>query len=188
MPTTSGAHRVPDPLRPPITEPRHRSSVRPPRGHPAAPRFAHRSTDTPLELPTIGRALSLAWRALRLRCPHCGRGAVLTRVGAVRDRCAGCGLRFQRSDDNYFSGAMFFGLMMGEGVFALSLLAIVLLTWPDVPWDALTYAGPIGMIVVMLLLIPVSRVVWLAVDVLVRPVTEAELTGLDTGVNTSADR
>lgn len=100
---------------------------------------------------------------------------MLTRRATVRDRCDGCGLRFRRSDDNYFSGAMFFGLLIGETIFALTLLATIVASWPDVPWDAITYIAPVGMIAVMILLIPVSKVVWLGVDLLVRPVTPAEL-------------
>lgn len=142
-------------------------------------RAALRTTESPLELPTVGRAFVLLGRVLRLRCPHCGRGAVLTRRAGVRHRCAVCGLRFERSDDGYFSGAMYFGLMMGETLFCIALLVTMLVSWPDVPWDALTYIAPLGMIVVMLLLIPVSKVVWLAVDILVRPVTGAELLSLD---------
>lgn len=138
-------------------------------------RRARRSTDSNLDLPTAGRALAIAGRVLRLRCPHCGGGPVLTRRAGVRDRCVSCGLRFQRSDDNYFSGAMFFGLLIGEAVFALSLLATIVVSWPDVPWDAITYVAPVGMVAVMLLLIPFSKVVWLGVDLLVRPVAPAEL-------------
>lgn len=142
-------------------------------------RAALRTTESPLELPTVGRACVLLGRVLRLRCPHCGRGAVLTRRASMRQRCAACGLRFERSDDGYFSGAMYVGLMMGETLFGLALLVTMLVSWPDVPWDALTHIAPIGMIVVMLLLIPISRVVWLALDILVRPVTAAELLSLD---------
>ena len=102
---------------------------------------------------------------------------MLTRRASVREHCDACGLRFRRSDDNYFSGAMFFGLLIGETIFAVSLLATIVASWPDVPWDAITYIAPVGMIVVMLILIPVSKVVWLGVDLLVRPVTSAELVG-----------
>src|SRR5689334_10482079 len=119
---------------------------------------AVRTTESPLDLPTIGRAWAIAVRALRLRCPHCGVGAVLASWAAVRERCTGCGLRFKRSDDNYFSGAMFFGLIMGEAVFAVSLAITMLVSCPNVPWDALGYIGPIGMLLVMLLILPFSKV------------------------------
>ena len=136
---------------------------------------SHRDTESPLALPTFERALAVLWRVLRLRCPHCGRGPVLQPPAAVRLRCSRCGLRFERSSHNYFSGAMFFGLLIGETLFAIALAATIIVTWPSVPWDTMTYVAPIGMIVVMLALLPVSKVVWLGVDVLVRPVTASEL-------------
>jgi uncharacterized protein (DUF983 family) len=145
--------------------------------HRRSARHSGRSTDSRLDLPTGRRVLAIASRVLLLRCPNCGRGPVLTRRAAVHDHCSGCGLRFRRSDDNYFSGAMFFGLLIGETIFAVSLLAAIVASWPNVPWDAITYIAPIGMIVVMVLLIPVSKVVWLGVDLLARPATPAELGG-----------
>ncbi len=139
---------------------------------PSAERSRH--SESPLQMPNTRQALRGAGRALRLRCPHCGKGWVLTRFGRVRPRCTECGFRFERTDESYFSGAMFFGLMMGEGVFALSLLVIVLASWPNVPWDALTVGAPAGMLLLLPLLLPFSKVVWLSVDVLVRPVQPYE--------------
>lgn len=97
--------------------------------------------------------------------------------GAILPRCAGCNFRFERSDESYFSGAMFFGLLMGEFVYGVALLVIVVSMHPDIPWDTLMWAGPLGVLLVMIAIIPVSRVVWLAIDVLVRPVQPDELIG-----------
>jgi uncharacterized protein (DUF983 family) len=97
--------------------------------------------------------------------------------GAVHRRCESCNFRFERSDENYFSGAMFFGLLMGEFFFAIVLLVTIVSMWPNVPWDTMTWAIPLGVLLVMVFLIPVSRVVWLAVDIFVRPVQPNELIG-----------
>lgn len=142
----------------------------------SAPRQSatRRTTDSALSLPSAGRAASLLWRLLRLRCPHCGEGHVLGRWGKVRDRCTGCNFRYQRSDENYFSGAMFFAFLIGAGSFIVVFLAVLAFTSPNVPWDALEYA-PVVIGLGMLLFYPIARVVWLVVDVLVRPVTSAEL-------------
>jgi hypothetical protein len=99
-------------------------------------------------------------------------------TGVILRRCRSCNFRFERSDESYFSGAMFFGLLMGEFVYGVALLVIVMTMSPNVPWDTLMWAGPLGVLLVMILIIPVSRVVWLSVDVLVRPVQPDELTGL----------
>lgn len=100
---------------------------------------------------------------------------MLGRRGRVHERCASCGFRYERSDENYFGGAMFVNFMLGAGTFVISFLAILVLYWPSVPWDGLTYGAPAVLLVGMLLLYPVSKVVWLTVDVLVRPVTPQEL-------------
>jgi uncharacterized protein (DUF983 family) len=127
-------------------------------------------------MPNSRQAFRALGRALRFRCPHCGNGWVLSHFGKVRERCAACGFRFERTDESYFSGAMFFGLLMGEGLFAVSLLIIVVASWPNVPWDALTFGAPIGMLLLLPILLPFSKVVWLAIDVLVRPVQPQEQT------------
>ena len=137
-----------------------------------------RTTESALDMPSAGRALLLASRALRLRCPNCGKGRVLSGFNSVHDHCAVCGFRFTRSDDNYFSGAMFFGMMIGETLAVLAIGASIWVTYPNVPWSFLQYAIPVVLFGVMLALFPVSRVVWLAIDVALRPVEASELVPL----------
>lgn len=144
------------------------------------PQPAARTTETDLALPTLGRIVTLLGRAARLRCPHCGRGAVLAgwhprQWGTARERCPACGFRFMRSDDRYFAGAMLPNLLVAELLFAIIFLVVAMASWPDVPWDALTYGVGALMIVGPMALYPVAMVLWLTVDVLVRPVTPDEL-------------
>ena len=141
----------------------------------ARPRVPDRTSDSPLRMPTMGQALRGFALALRLRCPHCGKGFVLTRLGAVRERCADCGLRFTRTDDNYFGGAVFFGLFCGELAVALTLLIVLLVTWPRVPWDGILYGTTVGSLLALPISLPFAKVVWLSVDTLVRPVQPNEL-------------
>ncbi|MDB4890553.1 MAG: putative rane protein [Gemmatimonadetes bacterium] len=135
----------------------------------------NRTTESALDMPSAGRALLLASRALRLRCPHCGKGRVLRGFNSVYDHCSACGFRFTRSDDDYFSGAMFFGMMIGETLAVLAIGAAIWITYPNIPWDFLQYAIPVVLLGVMIALFPVSRVVWLAIDVMLRPVQASEL-------------
>lgn len=72
---------------------------------------------------------------------------------------------------------MFFGLMMGELLYGLALAITIASMWPNVPWDTMTWALPLGILLVMAFVVPASRVVWLTVDVLVRPVQPHELVG-----------
>ncbi len=100
---------------------------------------------------------------------------MLTGWAQVRPNCTACGFRFERSDDGYFVGALFANLLLSESIFALGFLSALLLTWPDVPWDALTYGGAAGMLLMPALTYPLSKVLWLAIDICVRPVTPAEM-------------
>jgi uncharacterized protein (DUF983 family) len=136
-----------------------------------------RTTDSSLHLPSASDAATFLARAARLRCPHCGGAPVMRWNGSILRRCKSCNFRFERSDESYFSGAMFFGLLMGEFVYGVSLLIIVWSMSPNVPWDTLMWAGPLGVLLVMIFIIPVSRVVWLSIDVMVRPVQPEELAG-----------
>ena len=69
---------------------------------------------------------------------------------------------------------MFVNFMLGGFTFAASLFATLVLSWPNVPWDALTFGTPVALVVFMALLYPVSKVVWLTVDVMLRPITPDE--------------
>jgi len=93
----------------------------------------------------------------------------------MHERCEACGFRYERSDENYFQGAMVVNFLIGGFTFAASLLAVLVLSWPDVPWNGLTFGAPVVMVGFMVLLYPISKVVWLTVDVMLRPVTQEEL-------------
>ncbi len=141
----------------------------------AVSRAGKRTTDTELRAPSLRNALPLIGRLLRLRGPNCGKAPVRTARGPIRPRCAACNFRFERSDENYWAGAMFFGYLFGGFIFAVTLLITIVALWPNVPWDTMQWAIPVGMGVFLLFWIPISRVVWLTVDVLVRPVQPKEL-------------
>ena len=64
---------------------------------------------------------------------------------------------------------------IGAGSFIATFLLVIALTRPNVPWDALQYGAPVVLALSMVLFYPVAKVVWLVVDVMMRPVTRAEL-------------
>ena len=146
---------------------------------PVSPARPHssRNAETALRQPGMTDLFRFVVRLLCLRCPHCGKGPVLTMRGSIRPSCRHCGLRFERTDDNYFGGAVFFGLLIGEAMVVLLLVTTMFITWPNVPWDGIQWGGAAGLILIAPALIPFSRVLWLAIDVLVRPVVPEELTG-----------
>ncbi|MBL8962292.1 MAG: DUF983 domain-containing protein [Gemmatimonadetes bacterium] len=138
-----------------------------PRGRDALVRESN--TDLPLQFPGIGVALRIAARALTVRCPQCGGRPVLVHWWRMRPACGQCGLDLQRGEADYFIGSMMFNLVLGEGVFVLALLGAMAWRWPDVPWDALQVAVPLGLVLTPAILFPVSKLAWLGFDLALRP-------------------
>jgi len=131
---------------------------------------AHR----PQEL-SVGRAARLYGRALLLRCPNCGGGPVVASWFRMHPRCGRCGIRTERGEEDFFLGSMMFNIILSEGLFVLFVIGLIVAMWPRVPWFFLqTWA--IGLMAAApFLVFPWSKTIWLASDILIRPVTEEEL-------------
>ena len=114
-------------------------------------------------------------RALRLRCPRCGAGKVTVRWLGLRPACLNCGLRLDRGESDYWLGATLFNLIAAETLFAIGLVTVLVLTWPYPPWEALQWGSIVAMIVAPLILFPFSKLLWLAFDLVFRPLTPEDL-------------
>lgn len=53
------------------------------------------------------RFRKLLWRALRLRCPVCGRGKLFRGYFGINKACSECGVEFQR-EPGFFLGSIYF--------------------------------------------------------------------------------
>ena len=114
-------------------------------------------------------------RALTLACPHCGGRPVLRHWLALRERCPECGLRLERGEHDYFTGSLLFNFVFAELLFALAFAGYLIAKRGDVNWDVLQWV-----LVAMIALAPVvmyafSKLLWLAFDLMLRPVTPEEL-------------
>ena len=117
----------------------------------------------------------LLWRALRLRCPNCGGAPLFVHWLKLRPRCPVCRLRTERGEGDYFLGSMTVNLLASETVWALLFVAAIRLTWPHVPWSVLQVGGAVLMVAAPFVFWPFTKTVWLAVDLMFRPVTPDEL-------------
>jgi uncharacterized protein (DUF983 family) len=127
-------------------------------------------------MPRVRDVLRDFWRAVLLRCPNCGGGHVLKSWFKLNARCPRCGIRLERGEsDDYFLGGMFFNIVLAEVVFALVLLVVLLVMWPNIPWAGVQDSLIAAMIAAPILLYPVSRLMWLALDILLRPPDAAEM-------------
>jgi uncharacterized protein (DUF983 family) len=116
------------------------------------------------------------WRAIRLRCPNCGGPHILKSWFTLKHRCPTCGLRFERGEsEDYFFGGIYFNVALAEALFSMVLLVTMIVTWPNVPWAGVEYTLAAMMIAAPIVLYPVSRVLWLAFDLLLRPPDAEEM-------------
>ena len=119
--------------------------------------------------PTLGRALVYCGRALRRRCPNCGEGQLFGGWMRMRQRCEHCGLPFDRGERDFFYGAFMFNLIAAELAFVVLLVVVIVATWPNVPWTAITWGSVVTVVAAPMVLYPFSRGLWLAFDLLFRP-------------------
>jgi uncharacterized protein (DUF983 family) len=114
-------------------------------------------------------------RALLLRCPHCGSRGILASWFRLNDRCPRCKLHLHREEGDYFLGAYTIMLIAIEMLFALGFLIVLLVTWPNPPWDAIEWGGVVVLILGTVIAYPFAKTLFLAIDLIFRPVDAAEL-------------
>jgi uncharacterized protein (DUF983 family) len=123
------------------------------------------------------RLISMVGRALVLRCPNCGSRGLMRNWFKMVERCPTCGIRIEREGNDYLAGSVMFNLVLAELIFAFVLVVYLLIVWPAVNWDTLEIVAPLGMAVAPFVLFPFSKLVWLAVDLALRPAHASELHG-----------
>jgi uncharacterized protein (DUF983 family) len=131
-------------------------------------------SESGMELPSLGRTLRLFGRAFLLRCPHCGKGPVLAHWLELRVKCGTCGLRLQRGEHDAFTGSMFI-LFTLVGLAGYAVIVLTLAMTKETPWGLLQYGLPVLALLLLVVLFPFSKLLWLAFDLMLRPVTPEEL-------------
>ena len=117
-------------------------------------------------------------RGFAKRCPLCGSGGLFTGWFRMRERCPGCGYRFER-EEGFFLGAYVVNLGITEGLLLLLVIVpciIFLATNPDMNVVPLVVGGLAAAIVAPLLFYPFSKTLWAAIDLILRPVHATEPT------------
>jgi uncharacterized protein (DUF983 family) len=117
----------------------------------------------------------MIWRALTLRCPHCGSRGILASWFRLKERCPRCKLHLHREEGDYFLGAYTIMLFAVEMLFAFGFLIVLLVTWPNPPWAAIQWVGAVVLFAGVLIAYPFAKTLWLAIDLIFRPVSSTEL-------------
>ncbi|MEO8226414.1 MAG: DUF983 domain-containing protein [Gemmatimonadota bacterium] len=118
----------------------------------------------------LRRAARLLGRALLRRCPNCGGGGIFTGWFHMRAACPTCAIPFERGEQGYQVGAYMFNIVVAELIFAGVFAGVLVSTWPSPPWDLLQYGGGVLMVLAPILFYPFSKTLFLAFDLIFRPV------------------
>ncbi len=115
----------------------------------------------------------MLWRGVRGRCPVCGGRGLFPRWFRMVERCPRCGLRFHRVAGQWL-GAWWLSLHATLLVVAVVIGAGFVLTSPEFPVAPVLVAVVVVAVVLPAALFHVSRTVWTAIDVAMRPLEFAE--------------
>jgi uncharacterized protein (DUF983 family) len=108
----------------------------------------------------------LLFRAIRLRCPACGRAKIFRGWFTMNDACPSCGRRFNR-DSGYFLGSIYFN-------YAMTGLLVVVVYFSMYFAEILTNERRLIALAVFTILFPMwffryARALWMAFDELLDP-------------------
>jgi uncharacterized protein (DUF983 family) len=121
---------------------------------------------------------TLLARGLTRRCAWCGdRRAYFTGWFKRQERCRKCGHAYRRGDAAFELGAITANIILTFGCLLLTILVLVVATAPDVPVVGVVVAAGAVALVGPALFYPLSFTLWQAIDIWMRPPTDAELRG-----------
>lgn len=116
----------------------------------------------------------LLWRGSTLACPACGQRNLFSRWFFIAEHCPRCRLRFERIE-GHWAGSLGLNTIVSFGALLLALTAGLILTFPDFPVRTLVIVNIAVAIIVPLVFYPISRTLWTAIDIAMRPLTEDEV-------------
>jgi hypothetical protein len=95
----------------------------------------------------------------------------------MRRTCPDCHLILDRGEHDYFLGGYTVNFVVAELLIVVAGGLFIVFTWPEVPWELLTWSLVFLMIIAPVLFYPLSKTFWLATDLILRPLTLGDLAG-----------
>jgi uncharacterized protein (DUF983 family) len=108
-------------------------------------------------------------RALRWRCPNCGRGVLFRGVFRMLPRCPNCGLSYF-PEQGYYLGAMIINYGITTGVVvAIFLLSLLIPDFTHLSTNAKIFWWMVFAVAFSLALMRHSYSLWLGIDFWIKP-------------------
>jgi uncharacterized protein (DUF983 family) len=104
----------------------------------------------------------------------CGQGHLFRHWTTMVERCPRCGLRFERVE-GHWTGALGINTVVSFGSLLLVMLVVFWTTEPDVPAGLLIGSAVLVALVVPVAFFPLSKTLWLAIDLQMRPPEAGEV-------------
>jgi uncharacterized protein (DUF983 family) len=111
----------------------------------------------------------LLTRGITKRCPLCGGGDLFTGWFTMRERCPRCDFPLDRVEGHWL-GSLGVNTIVSFGALFATVVAGVVIFYPDIPVLGLMVAVVVVGLVVPLLFFPFSHTIWSAIDLAMRPV------------------
>ena len=113
-------------------------------------------------------------RGCSRRCPVCGQGHLFQRWFTMCERCPRCDLRFERIE-GHWTGDLGINTIVSFGALLVVLLVGFLAFWPTPPLTAIIVAAIAVAGLLPLAFYPFSKTIWLAIDLMMRPLEPEEV-------------
>ena len=113
-------------------------------------------------------------RGCLVRCPNCG--GPFMRGLRLLDACGRCHLDLNRGRGRGSAsiGALTVNIGLGEGAALALMVTWILLTLPNPPWEQIEIWCVVAAVALPVLFFPVSRTLWLAIDLAMEPIRPSE--------------
>lgn len=116
----------------------------------------------------------MIWRAIRKHCPICGQGKLFRRWFSMKTHCPRCQLRFERIE-GHWTGDLGINTIVSFGMLLIVLFVGTFAFWPNPPIVGMIVAAVAVAAFVPLLFYPFSKTIWLALDLMMRPLEPGEV-------------
>lgn len=119
-------------------------------------------------------------RALLRRCPWCGDGRAWFPPGprgwfGRKERCAHCGLRWDRNTNGHELGALTINMLLILGLLVVAMVVGIVLTVPDIAVAPLVIGLGVAAVVGPIVSYPFGYTIWMAIDLAARRPSADEL-------------
>ena len=113
-------------------------------------------------------------RGCMKHCAVCGSGRLFRRWFTMLERCPRCDLKFERIE-GHWTGDLGINTIVSFGVLMVVLFVGTFAFWPEPPFVAIIIASVIAAAIVPLVFFPYSKTLWLAFDLMMRPLEPGEV-------------